>query len=160
MALTWLLATYGAIGFFFSAQSIQFPINDFIVVSIICLFGMIGNTSIWYLDICIYQKFWGAFFVEEVKMEKKYKYLIKIRNISLSLDNIGTRLKGHGRFYICANLLLIFTAGIFLVLLSYTFVSSIWIIAGVVLVGISVFKIMKKIERRLQGSLEKLLPKR
>lgn len=160
MSITWLLATYAAIGFMFSAESSHLQINALIVACIICGFGMIGVSSIWYIDICVYQKFWGAFFIEEVKMEKKHNFLIKIRNISISLDNVRTRLMGHGNFYISANVLLMLTSGIFLILLFTNLSSRLLIAISLIFFAILVVSLMRTVEKKLQKTIEKMLSQR
>lgn len=76
------------------------------MASIVCVFGMIGLAGIWYLDIQVFHKFWGSFFVEEVKMEEKHHFLVDVGDIAISLDNIKARLVGDGNWYIFLNIIL------------------------------------------------------
>ena len=156
IAITWLLATYAAIGFRFSVESSQLQTNNLIVVSIICLLGLIGISSIWYLELAVYKKFWGAFFVESVKMENKYDFLPRIRNISLTLGNIKSRVSGHGNFYIYVCILLLLTGGLFCALAFSSLCVEILIMLGTISLAILVGKKMRAYETRLQKALEKL----
>jgi len=110
MSITLLAATGAAIGFAFSGELKEVQVNKLIMASVVCLFGIIGMTSIWYLDIQVFHKFWGSFFVEEVRMEEIHPFLVDIGDIAVSLDNIKARLVGDGNWYIFINIILV-TAG-------------------------------------------------
>src|SRR5262249_8948372 len=110
MSITYLAATGAAIGFLFSGELKEFPVNKLIMATIVCLFGMIGLIAIWYLDIQVFHKFWGSFFVEEVRMEEKHPFLADVADVAVSLDNIRARLIGDGNWYIFLNTILITAA--------------------------------------------------
>ena len=107
ISLFWLLATYVAIGFMFSVEAKGIEINQLIATSAVCLFGIIGLSSLWFIDIHILHKFWGAFFIEGIKMEKKHPFLLRVGGSSLSLDALKSRIHGHENSYIFPNLLLL-----------------------------------------------------
>src|SRR6185436_1848084 len=92
MSTTILAATVAAIGFSFSGEFKDIQINKLIMAAIACIFGVIGLSSVWYLDIQVFHKFWGSFFLEEVKMEEEHAFLVDIGDIAVSLDNIKARL--------------------------------------------------------------------
>lgn len=110
MSITLVAATVGAMGFSFSSEIEYFKIDKLILGSVVCIFGMIGLAGIWYLDIQVFHKFWGSFFIEEVKMEEKHHFLADIRGISISIDNIKARLVGDGNWYIFLNIILLLGA--------------------------------------------------
>lgn len=157
LSLLFLLSTYVAIGFLFSSEAKSSEINIFISVSSVCLFGIIGITSLWYIDLQTLHKFWGAFFVEGIKMEKKYKFLLKIGDLSLALDTIGSRIRGHEGSYIFANLLLCVSTGIALVLSTQN--NALKLINCLIVVAFSFFmvKFMRKAGEKLQMAIESLL---
>lgn len=160
ISLFWLLATYVAIGFLFSVESKNLQVNNFVTVSTVCLFGIIGISALWYIDIHTLHKFWGAFFVEGVKMEDKYKYLLKMGDLSLSLDTVRSRIRGHENCYIFANLLLTISAGIALILLVKSDNMRIGVCFATILFAFFMIKIMRGVGHRLQNAIESLLLKK
>lgn len=157
MALKWLLATFAAVGFLFSVELNNPKINILVMVSIVCLFGIIGITSVWYMDLYVFHRFWGAFFVEEVKIEKRHEFLTKIRDTSLSLGNLRTRISGHENFYISFNLILIITGGISLSFLPLSGITKIALCGTVILLSLAMIKFMSKGGEKLEKILEQLL---
>lgn len=157
ITLTWLLATYAAIGFFFSVESKDLEINKHFVASILSILGIIGVLSIWFLDLCVYQRFWGAFFLAEANMEKRYEFLGTLTNISLSLDTIRVRIDGNNRFYSYANFLLVLTiiTNIYFLVDTSTLKLSYSII--LLLFGFFLLYMMKSTSKKLQHSLQNLL---
>ena len=112
LSLFWLLATYVAIGFLFSVESKNLQIDPLITVSATCLFGIIGVSCLWYIDIHTLHKFLGVLPTEGIKMERKYKFLLRMGDVSLSLKSVRSRIRGHENCYIFANLLLLISGGI------------------------------------------------
>lgn len=157
LTLRWLLATFAAVGFLFSVELSNPKINNLLMAGIVSLFGVIGITSIWYMDLFIFQKFWGVFFVEEVKMEKKHLFLTKIRDTSLSLDNIKTRIHGHGSFYIFSNIILTITGGVALSFFQISGIAKIFTSLSIIVFALAIIGWMKVTEDRLQKAIEDLL---
>lgn len=157
LSLFWLLATYVAIGFLFSVESKNLQINPLIMVCIICLFGIIGVSALWYIDIHTLHKFLGAFFVEGIKMERKYKYLLKMGDVSLSLKSVRSRIRGHENSYIFANLLLLISAGTALILLMNSDVLRIEVSFLIIILALLMIKFMRAIGQKLQNAIEALL---
>jgi len=157
MSTTILAATVAAIGFSFSGEFKDIQINKLIMAAIACIFGVIGLSSVWYLDIQVFHKFWGSFFVEEVKMEEEHAFLVDIGDIAVSLDNIKARLIGDGNWYIFLNTILIAIAAIiFSFIFENNFVKAvIFVTAGLLAFYIS--KCMLRAGKRLLGAVEKLL---
>lgn len=160
LSLFWLLATYVAIGFLFSVESKNLQINPLLTVGATCLFGIIGVSTLWYIDIHTIHKFIGAFFIEGINMERKYKFLLEMGNLSLSLKSVGSRIHGHENFYIFANLLLLVSAGVSLVLLIKSSALQIGISFLVIVLAFSLLVTMRMIGQRLQFAIESLLEKK
>ncbi len=112
MSITLLAATGAAIGFSFSHVLKEVQINKLIMASVVALFGIIGVTSIWYLDLQVFHKFWASFFVEEVKMEESHLFLVDVADTNVSLDNLKARLVGDCNWYIFINLILLAASAI------------------------------------------------
>lgn len=157
ISITLLLATYAAIGFVFSIEAKDLQINKLLVSSLVCFFGVIGITSLWYLDIYVFQKFWGAFFIEEVKMEKKHNFLIKIGDLSMSLDDVKARINGHGNFYVFVNILLIVTAGISISFITKSVVNKIFILSSYVILSLIVAFFMRSFSKKLLYVIKQLM---
>lgn len=160
ISLFWILATYVGIGFVFSVDDKTIGMNPFITIALICLFGIIGISSLWYIDIHTLHKFWGAFFVEGIKMENKYKFLLKIGSSSLSLNTINSRIRGHEDSYIFANLLLLISAGIALTLYTQSNILRIGASILILLFAFFMIRMMRKIGHKLQIAIESLLLKK
>ncbi|NGX36943.1 MAG: hypothetical protein K1000chlam2_00089 [Chlamydiae bacterium] len=156
MTITLLLATVAAIGYSFSVELKALQINKLLLSSLICFFGIIGITSIWYVDINVYHKFWGAFFIESVKMEKKFHFLIDIGDVSESLDSVRARIYGNGNFYIFLNIILLVTLGIVLSFFSELnlFKVVIFIILGILCVVTIV--VMRRFCKKILNQLDEL----
>lgn len=157
MSITLVAATVGAVGFSFSGEIKDVHVNKLIMSSIVCVFGMIGLAGIWYLDIQVFHKFWGSFFVEEVKMEEKHHFLVDVGDVAISLDNIKARLVGDGNWYIFLNIILSTAAG---TALSFVWTSilikfSIFIGAGFFAFCVSSFMI--RTSNKLLNVVEKML---
>ena len=111
IALTWLIATFAGIGFILSSEVSRLPFDHMIAVAIISFLGFLGNSLIWNLDVNVYNPFWCAVFIEEVRMEKKFKFLLNSRNIDLSIGSDEEKIFSHGLLYIVGNFLLLLTMG-------------------------------------------------
>jgi Ca2+/Na+ antiporter len=157
MAITLLLGTYAAIGFTFSAKLSQLELNKWLLVSLISFFGMIGIMSIWHLDIYVFHKFWGAFFVEEVRMEKMHPFLIKIGDIAVSLNDVKSRITGHGNFYVFAMILLMVTLGVGVSFLTKNFAEKIGIYVAAALLLLACLFFMLKATHEFEKILENFI---
>lgn len=156
LALTWLLATYAAVGFLFSVESKNIQISSSLIASIVCLFGVFGIAALWFLDIYVLQKFWGAFFIEEVKMEKRFRFLAKITNVSISLNNVRKRIIGHSNFYMFAILLLLITSGATLTFVFASYLIKLIIVIFLIAIILLVYNLMYKVATKLQKRIERL----
>lgn len=157
MSITLLVATGAAIGFAFSGELKEVQINKLIMATAVCLFGMIGITSIWYLDIQVFHKFWGSFFVEEVRMEEKHPFLVDIGDVAVSLDNIKARLVGDGNWYIFLNIILITAAAAALSFVWDSILIKCSIYAFASLFALFVARSMTRAGKRLLTAVEKML---
>lgn len=157
MTMTLLLATGAAIGFSFSSELKDLPINKLIMTGAISILGVIGISAIWYLDIQVFHKFWGAFFIEELKMEKEHPFLINIGDSSESLDTIKSQLFGEGNFYIFLNVILITVSGASLSFLSKSIYVKIIIFMVILIIASFIIYGMIKSSRKLHQALKELL---
>lgn len=110
MSITLLVATGAAIGFSFSGELVNVHLNKLAVASVISVFGMIGLFAIWHLDVQVFHKLWGSFFIEEVRMEATHPFLLEIGDVAVSLESINVRLIGDTNWYIFLHIILGTTA--------------------------------------------------
>ena len=115
LALTWLLAAYAGIGFLLSRDIQGLPFSPLIAVIIACIIGICGITLLWHLDVNIYTKFWAVVFIEAVRMERKFKFLLQSRNIEFLIDEDRERIVSQSLLYMIANILLLLTIGVVLI---------------------------------------------
>ena len=160
IALLWLLASFVAIGFIFSTETKELQIDRLISASIISLFGMIGISSLWYIDMSTFQKFWGAFFIESVKMGNKYHFLLNVGDVSLRLDTVKSRIIVHENIYILSKLLLLITGGIALVLFFESNILKIITSVFLLALALLIIQIMRKLGLKLEKTIEVLLRKK
>lgn len=122
MTSTMLLATMAAVGFSFSEMLERLLVNKLLVAGIIPLVGAVAIMALWSQDTQIYNRFWGAFFIEGVRMERKYDFLESIGENVVSLGTIETQINGEGNFYIMLNSILLLVSGcsFFLLINSYS----------------------------------------
>lgn len=154
MSLTWLLATFVGIGFFFSSETSQLPINKHFISCIVGFFGVVGVLSFWYLDICIYQMFWGSFYITEIKFEKKHPFLGKLINKTLLLDTLNARFSGNSLFYIISLALLIVIIGVSAFFLMSQLFYKIAIVIVILAFGFFVLWILRSTCKKLIQSLQ------
>lgn len=157
MTMTVLLAIGAAVGFSFSSGLQEFPINKLIMSGTIAIVGIIGIVAVWYIDIQVMHKFWGAFFVEAIKMEKKYPFLIETKSNPISLDTIRSQLLGESNFYIFLNLILFSISGVLFSMVSSKLHIKLTVFFIFILAGILVLKIMRKAATNLYFVLEKII---
>jgi len=153
LASTWLLATFGAIGFIM--------INKIepkeLTICIISFAGSIGIFLLWLIDLRVYQQLLAANFVEGYELEKKYSWLPQIRHSITKTQKTGTVVSNLSWFYIIAIEILFVTSIFFFAkfLLSKSLLSILfWPIYS--LLAVLVFKVMllKADEEILKGSLQ------
>lgn len=77
-ASTWLLATFGAIGFV-SSKTISIGIDPLLMVSLIALMGSTGIWLLWVVDLLVYQRLLDACFVEGLVLERRHRWLPPVR---------------------------------------------------------------------------------
>ncbi|MBN4066784.1 hypothetical protein JYU14_01725 [Simkania negevensis] len=80
IASSWLIATLIAVGYILSRYEEGLPLSPLITAAVVCVFGVIGITVIWALDILLYHTLLSAIAVEEVSMEQKYPWLPQSRS--------------------------------------------------------------------------------
>jgi len=109
IALTWVLAVYAAIGFLLSNETTGLPFNHLVAVIITCVIGVIGISLIWHLDLNVYHRFWAAVFIEEIRFEREFKFLLHSRSSELLIDDNRERIFSQSLLYMIANILITLT---------------------------------------------------
>ncbi len=78
LASTWLLATFGAMGFCLS-NNFDLSFSKNLLIAGIAFAGMVGIVLLWVIDLLAYHQLLGSFFVEGLKLELEYSWLPPIR---------------------------------------------------------------------------------
>jgi hypothetical protein len=157
MSITLLIATGAAIGFSFSGELKEVQVNKLIMASIVCFFGMIGLLSIWYLDIHVFHKFWGSFFVEEVKMEERHSFLVDVGDVTVALKSLKARLLGDGNWYIFLNVILLAVAAAALSFIWDSLFVKIGIFCAAAIVAFFLTRLMLRTAKKLLIAIEQML---
>ncbi len=157
MTITLLLATCAAVGFLFSSELIHFQINKLTIASLVFLFGVIGTFSVWILDVQVFHRFWGAFYVEEVKMEKQYPFLVDIGDSAASLDNIRARIYGSGNFYLSIIIVLTLASGTSFSFLFTNYLAKILALIMTSALCVAFVIIVKRASKFLRYAIDDLL---
>ncbi len=90
LASTWLLATFGAVGFVLSQDKLDLPMDRLVAAGLLGAAGAIGIVLLWNLDLLVYHRLLDAIFVAALKLEDDYRDLPRLRtNMVLSLDSEG-----------------------------------------------------------------------
>ena len=108
VALTWLIAVLIAIGYVFSKEVTGLPFHPTYVALFISISGMFGITLIWFLDIIIYQTYFYGVVVEQIKMEKDYRWLPNINSNIALLQFERKTVVLESCFYIWCNIIFLF----------------------------------------------------
>ena len=159
IALTWLLATFAGIGFLLSVQTAQLPVNHLVAVSLIAMIGLLGVTLLWHLDVNIYNLFWTAVFIEEIRMEKKLDFVCQTRSLMLLIDEDREKIFHHGLFYIIANSLLVCTiaAAMFYLFRNLDLIYIVFVAIAFVLFEIGMYYFMTSYARKMESAFNKLI---
>ena len=89
LASSWLLATFGGIGYVFLKDNnikvfdatLNDPLLDKMLLSLLISFtGMLGISFLWFLDSRVYRSLFASTFLEALHLEQKSIYLIQIRH--------------------------------------------------------------------------------
>ncbi|MBX9703348.1 MAG: hypothetical protein K2X39_04265 [Silvanigrellaceae bacterium] len=115
LALTWTMVCYAAVIFLLSSSFASSIPKLLIYITFVCAVGIIGLSVIWNLDLNIYTKFWSVMFIEEIRLEKKFNFLLPSRNIELLVDQGRRRIVDQSFIYIITNSVLyfLFTVSLF-----------------------------------------------
>jgi hypothetical protein len=76
---TWLLATFGSIGYFLSDKMVNCPIDKWIMIIVIGFMSSTGIMLIWNLDLKVYHPLLAAAFGQGRLLEKQYSWLPQMR---------------------------------------------------------------------------------
>jgi hypothetical protein len=79
LASTWLLATFGAVGFVTTSGQLVVPIDHLLIASLVCIAGSAGILLLWNLDLMVYQGLLLAGFAIGREMEQEFWWLPKVR---------------------------------------------------------------------------------
>lgn len=136
VASTWLVSTLIGVGYLFSQRESNLPISPYLILIFVFFVSMWGITLIWFLDIYVYQTDFYKVVIEEVKLEKKHKWLSSVNdNISKIQSNPRKRIS-QSIFYIgCHYILLFLMCLIFLFLVNYQILQSVFIVLGFIGLG-------------------------
>jgi hypothetical protein len=160
LSLTCFLAVCLAIGFIFSTEA-QISINHFTVTILLSTIGFGGITLLWHLDINVYQKFLAATIIEEIAMENKYPFLLKLGKMSFLSGSHRNYIFSQNLAYMIYNCIFLFH--ICLCSLSFHSFSLLNLLIAIVLASLSMFLncfFMHLTGRRLQHGILLLARKR
>lgn len=79
LASTWLLATFGAMGFVLT-QTLHAGLATEVVVLTLGLAGAVGLILLWVLDLLVYHRLLDASFTEALKLEAGYPLVPQVRH--------------------------------------------------------------------------------
>jgi hypothetical protein len=107
IASTWLLATFGAVGFLLFNKDGELVHPG--IAAAVCFAGAFGIGLIWKLDLDVYHRLLVAVFQEGLKLEDEFKWLPRFRT---NMSNIGKKSNDtadHIRrrlawYYVCTTL--------------------------------------------------------
>lgn len=83
-ASTFLLATFVAIGFLFSSKTMILPIDNLIIVILICMMSLGAISTICFLDLVYQERLVISCFCELYKLEKQHPWLPQPHRYMLS----------------------------------------------------------------------------
>jgi len=119
LASQWLLVSLGAIGFILTKQELV-HLNQWVLVTGVCLAASIGILVLWLLDLKVYHELLHSAFKEGVKLEDEFPLLLpQIRNNMVNSLRGGDIIKKVILFYFFSILLLLVIANI-----------SVWMLTG------------------------------
>ena len=136
VAATWLIASFIGMGYVFSKKASHLPLDPLILLIIIAFGTICGITLLWFLDIYVYQTYFYAIILENLKFEKKYEWFPKVNKHIGVLESDSKKQLNQSNFYMGCNfiLMLIITfALLFFVKFSFIY-SPIIVVSFVVLV--------------------------
>jgi hypothetical protein len=111
LASTWLLATFAAIGFVLSTQTLELPFPRELAVVGLALAGTAGIAMLWNLDVMVYHQLLSAAFAEGLRLERDHAWLPRVRaNMMRTQNNRGVLPRVVG-FYIGGVVVLLLIGG-------------------------------------------------
>jgi len=162
LALSWMLACYASIGFLLSNEVTHITFNPLFAVIVAGIIGIIGVVLLWNLDLNVYTRFWAIAFIEQVRMERKFDFLLMSRNIELLVDQDKERIVAQGLLYMIATSLLMLTVGVVTIYLYLSLSFLILVIIGLAfLVGnfivcFLMYRVMKISQIKLTQTISSL----
>ncbi len=155
LASTWLLAAFAGTGTILS-QELGLTYREPVIVAI-ALFGAVGITLLWNLDLRVYHQLLEACFAEGLKLERQHVWLPRMRSNMLHTQNDVGALPRLKWFYIAGNAVVLLVGGLFLARWSYNFGGPL-LSVGVALSALGVIFIWNYlIHRNTSSSLDDLL---
>ena len=100
LASTWLLASFGAMGFLVSrgSSSINLPVEVLILgIGLAAAFGLL---LVWVLDLLVYHRLLDAYFSEALKLENSYPCLPQVRHNMIASQPGGQTIHYQAWFYV------------------------------------------------------------
>jgi hypothetical protein len=99
LASTWLLATFGAMGFLLT-QTLHAGLATEVVVLAIGLACAVGLILLWVLDLPVYHRLLDASFTEALKLEARYPLVPQVRHRMIASQPGGQSLFYEEWFYL------------------------------------------------------------
>lgn len=118
LASTWLLATFGAVGFVLSQDSLQLPFDRLAGASALALAGAIGIALLWNLDLMVYHRLLDAVFVAALEVEARNTAIPPIRTNMVRAAEYKGVLPRVVWFYMCGVGVLLLVGSVTLVSLT------------------------------------------
>lgn len=112
MASTFLLGSFGAIGFLFSTQNKNLSYENIFPVILICCIGMASILSLWHLDLIFCERLLISNFAEAIKLEEKNDWLPKVHHNMLYGIHSQDKPSNVLYFYIGSGSSLLLTTGV------------------------------------------------
>ncbi len=88
VASTWLLATFGAVGYLMFNKEVSAPTW---VAPAICILGTLGVSLLWVLDLHVYHRLLVAAFKQGYELEEKFAWLPQMRRTMTTSTHSSVR---------------------------------------------------------------------
>jgi hypothetical protein len=110
MASTWLLATFGAMGFSLT-QNFQIAIDREVLLAGVAVAGCVGILLLWTIDLLVYHRLLDSCFAEGHKLELRYRWLPPVRVDMMDTQDREGVLTRVVLFYLAPVAFLLLVAG-------------------------------------------------
>lgn len=159
VSATWLIASFIGMGYVFSVDGSNLPLDPLLILILIAFAAMWGISLLWFLDIYIFQTYFYGVVLEQAKFEKKYKWMPFLNIPIISLQCHSKTRTHQSLFYAGCILILLFIicAGV-IAFLQISAIFSTLICFGFVLIGWLLTSVMLRTEHPTKSPIrEKFL---